>query len=49
METDMYPFKMKLNSLLLTVIPTIVILFVWSPKTALALTGREIMDRVNEL
>ena len=24
------------------------ILFDWSPKTALALTGREIMDRVNE-
>ena len=44
----MYPFKMKLNSLLLTVIATIMILFDWSPKTVLALTGREIMDRVNE-
>ena len=44
----MYPFKMKLNPLLLTVIATSMILFDWSPKTALALTGREIMDRVNE-
>ena len=37
----MYPFKMKLNPLLLTVIATSMILFDWSPKTALALTGRE--------
>ena len=44
----MYPFKMKLNPLLMTVIATSMILFDWSPKTALALTGREIMDRVND-
>ena len=44
----MYPFKMKLNPLMLTVMATSMILFDCSPKTALALTGREIMDRVNE-
>ena len=43
----MYPFKMKLYPLLLTVIATSMILFEWFPKTALALTCREIIDHVN--
>ena len=34
----MYPFKMKLNPLLLMVIATSMILFDWFPKTALALS-----------